>query len=109
MPLLGSSFDGPVPCVVYALMEEGSLQDRLACRAAGVGVGGSSSGGGGGGGMVAPLSAAERACVLSDVARGLAHMHASSLVHRDVKVPSRCLGCLPRALTRCAVSPDPPT
>ena len=100
MPLLGSSFDGPVPCVVYALMEEGTLQDRLACRAAG---------GGGGGGTVAPLLAAERVRILSDVARGLAHMHASSLVHRDVKVPSRCLGCLPRALTRCAVSPDPPT
>ena len=75
VPLLGSSFEGPAPCVVYALMEEGSLQDRLGCRAAG----------GGGGGTIAPLSAAERVRVLSDVARGLAHMHASNLVHRDVK------------------------
>ena len=59
MPLLGSSFDSPTPCVVYALMEEGSLEDRLACRAAR-----------GGGAALKPLSAAERVCVLSDVARG---------------------------------------
>ena len=29
--LLGSSTDGEEPCLVYALMEGGSLQDRLAC------------------------------------------------------------------------------
>ena len=60
-------------------LEEGSLQDRLARRAVG----------GGGGGAVAPLSAAERVRVLSDVARGLAHMHAANLVHRDVKARPR--------------------
>jgi len=29
--LLGSSTDGEEPCLVYALMEGGGLQDRLAC------------------------------------------------------------------------------
>ncbi len=32
VPLLGWSKDGIAPCLVYALMEGGSLQDRLACR-----------------------------------------------------------------------------
>jgi hypothetical protein len=35
VPLLGSSKDGMAPCLVYALMEGGSLQDRLACRGSG--------------------------------------------------------------------------
>jgi hypothetical protein len=35
VPLLGWSKDGMAPCLVYALMEGGSLQDRLACRLGG--------------------------------------------------------------------------
>jgi len=35
VPLLGSSKDGTAPCLVYALMEGGSLQDRLAYRGSG--------------------------------------------------------------------------
>jgi hypothetical protein len=51
VPLLGSSKDGMVPCLVYALMEGGSLQDRLACR---------------GSGALVPLTVNERILVLSD-------------------------------------------
>ena len=32
VPLLGWSTDGVSACLVYALMESGSLQDRLACK-----------------------------------------------------------------------------
>jgi interleukin-1 receptor-associated kinase 4 len=71
VPLLGWSKDGMAPCLVYALMEGGSLQDRLACR--------------GSGGLV-PLTANERILVLSDVARGLAYLHSEvRVIHRDVK------------------------
>ena len=59
------------PCLVYALMEGGSLQDRLACR---------------GSGALVPLTANERIVVLSDVARGLAYLHSEvRVIHRDVK------------------------
>ena len=69
--LLGSSADGAALCLVYALMEGGSLQDRLAC--------------GGVGDRVA-LTANERILVLSDVARGLAYLHSEvCVIHRDVK------------------------
>jgi serine/threonine protein kinase len=71
VPLLGSSKDGMAPCLVYALMEGGSLQDRLACR---------------GSGALLPLTANERILVLSDVARGLAYLHSQvRVIHRDVK------------------------
>ena len=50
VPLLGWSKDGLAPCLVYALMEGGSLQDRLACR---------------GSGALVPLTANERILVLS--------------------------------------------
>ena len=71
VPLLGSSKDGMAPCLVYALMEGGSLQDRLACR---------------GSGSLVPLTANERIVVLSDVARGLAYLHSEvRVIHRDVK------------------------
>jgi serine/threonine protein kinase len=72
VPLLGWSKDGMAPCLVYALMEGGSLQDRLACR--------------GSGAFVVPLTANERILVLSDVARGLAYLHSEvRVIHRDVK------------------------
>jgi interleukin-1 receptor-associated kinase 4 len=70
VPLLGSSKDGMAPCLVYAFMEGGSLQDRLACRGSGA----------------VPLTASERILVLSDVARGLAYLHSEvRVIHRDVK------------------------
>jgi hypothetical protein len=67
--LMGWSKDGMAPCLVYALMQGGSLQDRLACR-----------------GALVPLTANERVLVLSDVARGLAYLHSEvRVIHRDVK------------------------
>jgi hypothetical protein len=48
--LLAWSKDGMAPCLVYALMEGGNLQDRLACR---------------GSGALVPLTANERILVLS--------------------------------------------
>ena len=69
VPLLGWSEDGAAPCLVYALMEGGCLQDRLACADDTV-----------------PLTSTERITVLSDVARGLAYLHAEvKVIHRDVK------------------------
>jgi interleukin-1 receptor-associated kinase 4 len=71
VPLLGWSKDGMAPCLVYAFMEGGSLQDRLACR---------------GSGALVPLTANERMLMLSDVARGLAYLHSEvRVIHRDVK------------------------
>jgi len=68
--LLGSSMDGYAPCLVYALMEGGSLQDRLECSRVGD----------------LALTANERILVLSDVARGLAFLHSEvKIIHRDVK------------------------
>jgi len=67
---MGWSEDGMAPCLVYAFMEGGSLQDRLACR----------------GSDAVPLTANERILVLSDVARGLAYLHSEvRVIHRDVK------------------------
>jgi interleukin-1 receptor-associated kinase 4 len=69
VPLLGASKDGMAPCLVYALMEGGSLQDHLACI---------------GSGALVPLTANERILVLSDVARGLAYLHSQvHVIHRD--------------------------
>ena len=59
--LLGFSDDGPAPCLVLGLMAGGSLQRRL----------------GASGGGLEPLPPAARLCVLSDVARALAHLHAT--------------------------------
>ena len=50
--------DGPQPCLVYALMEGGALDERLARS----------------GGHRA-LTASERLLILSDIARGLAHLY----------------------------------
>ena len=54
VPLLGSALDGPQPCLAYALMEGGALDERLA-RTAGR----------------RALTASERVLILSDAARGL--------------------------------------
>ncbi len=50
VPLLGWSKDSMAPCLVYTLMEGGSLQDRLACR---------------GSGALVPLTANKRVLVLT--------------------------------------------
>lgn len=69
VPLLGWCIDGPAPCLVYALMVEGALEERLACR-----------------NDRKPLGARYRILIISDVARGLAHLHDHfRVVHRDVK------------------------
>ena len=58
VPLMGWSQDDPAPCLVYALMEGGSLQDRLECERG-----------------QPPLTIHERVTVLHDVAIGLAFLH----------------------------------
>ena len=63
--LMGWSKDGMAPCLVYAFMEGGSLQDRLACRGSGA----------------VPLTANARILVLCDVARGLAYLHLAGACH----------------------------
>ncbi len=55
-----------VPCLFYALMEGGSLQDRLACR---------------GSGALVPLTVNKRILALSDVAWGLAYLHLEGACH----------------------------
>jgi serine/threonine protein kinase len=55
--LMGWIKDGMTPCLVYAFMEGGNLQDRLTYTGSGAWV---------------PLTVNERMLVLSDVARGLA-------------------------------------
>ena len=69
VPLLGWSQDAAAPCLVYALMEGGSLHDRLACARGEV-----------------PLSVPQRLAVLHDVAVGLAYLHIEiNVIHCDVK------------------------
>ena len=70
VPLLGWCVDGPASCLVYALMEGGALEDRLAMRHA----------------QRPALTSSERCVILADVARGLAYLHTElRIVHRDVK------------------------
>ena len=71
------------PCLVYALMEGGSLQDRLACR----------------GSDAVPLTVNERILVFSDTTRGLTYLHSEvCVIHRDVKSANVLLdeGCRDR-------------
>jgi serine/threonine protein kinase len=81
VPLLGWSDDCDAPCLVYALMVGGSLEDRLSCKHG-----------------AEPLKSIERILVLSDVARGLAYLHSVvKTIHLDVKsanilIDTGCVG-----------------
>ena len=66
VPVLGSSSDGPELLLVYGYMSEGSLEQRLTRSMPGR----------------KPLSAVQRLPILSDVVRGLAHLHSIGIIHR---------------------------
>lgn len=66
--MVGFSSDGQHPCLVYALMSNGSLIDRLAC------LGGSP-----------PLSWLRRCTIAEGSTRGLEYLHNNHHVHRDIK------------------------
>eukprot|EP00741_Cyanophora_paradoxa_P014578 tig00020807_g14058.t1 len=64
-------------CVVYEYVGPHNLQERL-CGAPGEEAAGARA-------DLAPLSWAERVRILLDVARGMAHLHASGAIHRDLR------------------------
>ncbi|XP_056272965.1 interleukin-1 receptor-associated kinase 4 [Pseudoliparis swirei] len=66
--MVGFSCDGQHPCVVYALMVNGSLLDRLALLEG-----------------CPPLSWRQRSLIAEGTARGLEYLHNNHHVHRDVK------------------------
>ncbi|KAM7002568.1 interleukin-1 receptor-associated kinase 4 [Tautogolabrus adspersus] len=66
--MVGFSCDGQHPCLVYALMTNGSLLDRLACLE-----------------ESSPLSWLRRCTIAEGTARGLEYLHNNHHVHRDVK------------------------
>ena len=86
VPLLGASSDGPAVCLLYEFCDGGSVEQRLA-RALPA--------------WPQPLSPSQRIIILSDVCRGLAHLHNLNVVHRDIKPANILLqqvqsGCLAR-------------
>ncbi|XP_075945523.1 interleukin-1 receptor-associated kinase 4 [Anarhichas minor] len=66
--MVGFSCDGQHPCLVYALMVNGSLLDRLACLEGSP-----------------PLSWRRRSLIAEGTASGLEYLHSNHHVHRDVK------------------------
>ncbi|KAM6927091.1 interleukin-1 receptor-associated kinase 4 isoform 3-T3 [Lycodopsis pacificus] len=66
--MVGFSCDGQHPCLVYALMVNGSLLDRLACLEGSP-----------------PLSWRQRSLIAEGTASGLEYLHSNHHVHRDVK------------------------
>ncbi|XP_041650932.1 interleukin-1 receptor-associated kinase 4 [Cheilinus undulatus] len=66
--MVGFSCDGQHPCLVYALMSNGSLLDRLACLDGSL-----------------PLSWRQRCLIAEGAARGLEYLHNNHHVHRDIK------------------------
>lgn len=71
MPIYGVSLDGAEPCLVYQYMPNGSLEDRLLCKA-----------------NTPPLSWSQRINIGEGIARALNYLHTlkgSAFVHGDVK------------------------
>ncbi|XP_029697361.1 interleukin-1 receptor-associated kinase 4 isoform X3 [Takifugu rubripes] len=66
--MVGFSCDGQYPCVIYPLMPNGSLLDRLACLEG-----------------TPPLSWKQRCLIAEGTASGLEFVHRNHHVHRDVK------------------------
>ncbi|XP_041794194.1 interleukin-1 receptor-associated kinase 4 [Chelmon rostratus] len=66
--MVGFSCDGQHPCLVYPLMANGSLLDRLACLEG-----------------TPPLCWRQRCLIAEGTASGLEYLHSSHHVHRDVK------------------------
>ncbi|XP_078596438.1 interleukin-1 receptor-associated kinase 4-like isoform X2 [Branchiostoma floridae x Branchiostoma japonicum] len=69
VPLIGYSIDNfQHPCLVYLYMENGSLQDRLACKDG-----------------KPPLTWLARLAIAQGTAAGVCHLHEHEYVHRDIK------------------------
>lgn len=71
LTLCGYSVDGPVPCLVYQFMQNGSLLDNLASKDDSI-----------------CLKWKMRVTIAEGIAQGISHLHtalAKPLVHRDVK------------------------
>jgi len=71
LPLYAYSFDGEMPCLVYQLMQNGSLEDRLLLRQ-----------------KTKPLTWMQRHEISKGIARGLQYLHTigeKPLIHGDVK------------------------
>ncbi|KAK5927719.1 hypothetical protein CgunFtcFv8_012847 [Champsocephalus gunnari] len=66
--MVGFSSDGQYPCLVYPLMVNGSLLDRIACLD-----------------ESPPLSWRQRCLIAEGTVRGLEYLHSNHHVHRDVK------------------------
>jgi len=68
LPLYGYSLDGPVPCLIYQFMANGSLEDRILCRKG-----------------VQPLSWPQRLSIARGTALALVYLHSNVIIHGDVK------------------------
>ncbi|XP_035215721.1 probable serine/threonine-protein kinase PBL16 isoform X3 [Stegodyphus dumicola] len=71
LPLYAVSLDGANPCLVYQLMVNGSLEDRLLCK-----------------NKTAPLTWSQRSHIAECITKGLNYLHTTPgkpLVHGDIK------------------------